>query len=79
MQAQVRSKKPDRAVYQSRVIAPIQSGPMLSGETEKPWNQGQQEGTKASLQNSISHIHKYKKAHYHYLNRFFDQLILLNI
>jgi len=40
-QGQVRSKKPDRAVYQPHVIAPIQSGPMQlgnigqSGDTKK--------------------------------------------
>ena len=35
VQAQVRSKKPDRAVYQPRVIAPIQAGPMELRDSEQ--------------------------------------------
>ena len=49
LQAQVRSKKPDRAVYQSRVITPIQSDPMHSGDMKEPGNRGQREGVNASL------------------------------
>lgn len=45
VQAQVRSKKPDRAVYQPRVIAPIQSSPLNLGET------GQLEDTGELFQN----------------------------
>lgn len=56
VKAQVRSKKPDRAVYQPRVIAPIPSGPMHSGDREHSENAGTQgnkeqlDGTNASLQ-----------------------------
>ncbi len=41
VQAQVRSKKPDRAVYQPHVIAPIQPGPMHSGDPGQLENTGE--------------------------------------
>ncbi len=41
VQAQVRSKKPDRAVYQPRVIAPIQSDLMQLGNTRQSGDTGE--------------------------------------
>ena len=41
VQAQVRSKKPDRAVYQPRVIAPIQSDLMQLGNTRQSGETGE--------------------------------------